>query len=66
MSEECLICKEHLQYFNEERMMKCSICHKEESSKVQCINGHYVCNDCHTSGIDTIISLCIDEKVVTL
>ncbi len=62
MSEECLICKELLQYFNEDRIMKCSICHKEESSKVQCINGHYVCNDCHTSGMDTIISLCLNEK----
>ncbi len=62
MSEECLICKEPLQYFIKDRIMKCSICHKEENSKVQCINGHYVCSDCHTSGIDTIISLCINEK----
>lgn len=30
-------------------------------SKTRCQNGHYVCNDCHTKGLDTILSLCIDE-----
>lgn len=26
-----------------------------------CIHGHYVCNECHIAGIDTIISLCLTE-----
>ena len=41
--------------------MKCELCHKKELSKTRCQNGHYVCNDCHTKGLDTILSLCIDE-----
>ena len=41
--------------------MECEICHKKENSKTRCINGHYVCNDCHTQGLDTIIGLCMEE-----
>ena len=25
------------------------------------MNGHYVCNDCHTKGLDSIIGLCMNE-----
>ncbi len=41
--------------------MECAICHKRETSKTRCIHGHYVCNDCHTRGLDTIIGLCLEE-----
>ena len=41
--------------------MECEICHKKENSKTRCVNGHYVCNDCHTQGLDTIIGSCMDE-----
>lgn len=61
MKEECLICKAPLEYINEDIMMECAVCHKKESSKTRCINGHYVCNDCHTRGIDGIFALCISE-----
>lgn len=61
MKEECLICKEPLEYFEEDTLMECSICHKKENSKTRCINGHYICNDCHTSGMDSIIGICLRE-----
>ena len=35
--------------------------HKKEDSKTRCVNGHYVCNDCHTAGMDGIIGLCLAE-----
>ena len=38
--------------------MECAICHKKESSKTRCINGHYVCNDCHTQGMDNSSLAC--------
>ena len=41
--------------------MECAICHKKENSKTRCVNGHYVCNECHTKGMDGIISLCLNE-----
>ena len=62
MKEECLICKAPLEYLEADELMECAICHKKENSKTRCVNGHYVCNDCHTSGMDAIIGLCLKEK----
>ena len=42
-------------------MMECAICHKKELSKTRCVEGHYVCNECHTAGMDAIIGLCLNE-----
>ncbi|MCR5666201.1 MAG: SAM-dependent methyltransferase [Eubacterium sp.] len=61
MKEECLICKAPLEYLKEDVMMECEICHKQESSKTRCVNGHYVCNDCHTQGLDCVVRLCMEE-----
>ena len=61
MKEECLICKAPLEYLETDEQMECAICHKKENSKTRCINGHYVCSECHTSGQDTIIALCLNE-----
>lgn len=61
MAEECLICKAPLEYGKEDRLMECAICHKKELSKTSCVNGHYVCNRCHTSGMDRILELCLQE-----
>ena len=41
--------------------MECSICHKSEFSKTRCVNGHYVCNECHSKGVDSIVGLCLNE-----
>ena len=61
MNEECLICKAPLKYTETDVLMECEICHKKENSKIRCVNGHYVCNDCHTQGLDVIIGLCMSE-----
>ena len=61
MNEECLICGAPLEYLNADEMMECAICHKKENSKTRCVNGHYVCNECHTQGLDSIIGLCMKE-----
>ena len=59
--EECLICNAPLEYLERDITMECEICHKCENSKTRCINGHYVCNECHTTGMDAIINLCKKE-----
>lgn len=59
--EECLICKAPLEYLTQDEVMECAICHKKETSKTRCINGHYVCNECHTQGMDSIFGLCLTE-----
>jgi hypothetical protein len=61
MHEECLICKAGLEYLAEDVLMECAICHKKEPSKTRCTNGHYVCSDCHTQGMDSIFGLCLSE-----
>ncbi len=61
MKEECLICKAPLEYLEADELMECAICHKKENSKTRCVNGHYVCSECHTAGMDTIIGLCLNE-----
>lgn len=61
MKEECLICKAALEYLKEDMEMECAICHKKESSKTRCVNGHYVCNECHREGIDSIFGVCLSE-----
>ena len=62
MKEECLICKAPLEYLTEDILMECIICHKKELSKTQCINGHYVCNECHMQGLDSVWQICLTEK----
>jgi len=60
MNEECLICKAPLEYLDTDVLMECELCHKKEYSKTRCINGHFVCDACHTSGLDAIISICLN------
>lgn len=62
MREECLICKAPLEYLEADVLMECAICHRKENSKTRCIHGHYVCNQCHTEGLDAIIGLCLEER----
>ena len=62
MQEECLICKAPLEYLDSDILMECEICHKIEKSKTRCMHGHYVCNECHTRGLDATIGLCMGES----
>lgn len=62
MNEECLICKAPLEYLERDIPMECVICHKTENSKTRCVNGHFVCSECHTSRMDKIIAVCLNEE----
>jgi len=61
MKDECLICGAPLEYIARDESMECAICHKIENSKTRCVKGHYVCNECHTKGIDSMIKTCLNE-----
>ena len=63
MKDECLICGAPLKYLENEAQMECALCHKKENSKTVCENGHYVCSECHTKGIDSIIGVCMSENL---
>ena len=62
MNDECLICGAPLKYLENDKLMECAVCHKKENSKTACEKGHFVCDECHTSGMDGIISICLSSK----
>ena len=61
MNEECLLCKAPLEYLETDIEMMCALCGKKELSKTRCVNGHYVCSECHTKGIDAIVGICLNS-----
>ncbi len=62
MNEECLICKAPLEYLSTDEEMECVLCHKKQYSKARCVKGHFVCDECHTSGMDSLIAICLNSK----
>ena len=61
LKDECLICGAPLVYTEQAELRTCAICGKAEESRAVCAAGHYVCNDCHIKGIDSIIGVCLTE-----
>ena len=62
MHDECLICGAPLRYLEADVPMTCALCGRTENSKTSCVQGHYVCSECHMSGMDSVIGLCLREK----
>lgn len=61
-NDECLICGAPLQYQETTESLQCAICMKKEMSNARCVNGHFVCDACHSNGTDSIYALCLHEK----
>lgn len=61
----CVICGAPLRYLDKDQEMECFICHKKQSSRAECINGHYVCDECHMHGVDKIMEICLAETSVS-
>lgn len=61
MAEECLICSAPLEYLTGETAMTCVLCGRSFPSRTRCVKGHYVCDECHTQGIDRIFGVCLQE-----
>ena len=57
-----MICKAPLEYLNTDEEMECVLCHKKQYSKTRCINGHFVCDECHAGGMDGIVAVCLNSK----
>ena len=48
----CLLCGKPLVYHVDARPMRCSICGEEKLSACACEDGHFVCDACHSAGLD--------------
>lgn len=35
---------------------------QKQYSKTRCVGGHFVCDECHTSGMNSIIAICLNSK----
>ena len=58
---ECLICGCGLRYLGRSKKMACSICHREYESDSVCVNGHYVCDGCHSGSAESaILHICCE------
>lgn len=59
MNEECLICNAPLEYLKVGTEIECELCHRKEISKTRCTKRHFICDQCHTKGLDAIIGHCL-------
>ncbi|MBE6996222.1 MAG: SAM-dependent methyltransferase [Ruminococcaceae bacterium] len=56
----CLLCGEELVYFDPARQMECAVCHRPFESNVCCADGHYICDECHSSdAVGVIVETCL-------
>ncbi len=62
MNEECLICGAPLCYLEADEELECAVCHRRERSRTRCVRGHYVCDGCHSAGLDAVADLCLAQR----
>ena len=48
----CLLCGKPLVYEQTAVLRKCAVCGEEKLSECVCEDGHFVCDACHTAGLD--------------
>jgi len=60
----CMICGEDIICLPDHSfILKCYYCGREEESQVFCLNGHYVCDECHRKGILGLVEqICLDSN----
>ncbi|NLI12094.1 MAG: hypothetical protein GX425_05610 [Peptococcaceae bacterium] len=51
----CMHCGAKLIYKSAPELMTCVYCEKEQPAAVFCVNGHFICEECHGSEIQAVI-----------
>jgi len=51
----CLVCSKELRYLDEMRELTCHYCNEVFSADAMCVDGHYVCDGCHSLPANDII-----------
>lgn len=59
----CLVCSEELLYLDETRKLNCHYCNEVFDADAMCVDGHHVCDRCHSlSANDIILKTCINTQ----
>lgn len=53
--ENCLICGKPLVYLAHTEDRECSVCHRVKPANAHCEDGHFVCDECHSSGSAVVL-----------
>lgn len=51
----CIVCGGEIEYLTRSETMTCYLCGKRVKSASRCMNGHYVCDECHVK--DTVTAI---------
>lgn len=55
----CLVCGNELIYSDDTEKIECYYCHQPHESNAKCIDGHYICDNCHSApAIEMIQKFC--------
>jgi MoaA/NifB/PqqE/SkfB family radical SAM enzyme/SAM-dependent methyltransferase len=56
---DCMVCGAPLEYLPEDRDAQCHYCGRTRTANARCAEGHYVCDDCHSSdALEVIENIC--------
>jgi len=61
----CLVCGRDLVYLDAPEEIACSFCGKGHVTEVRCIEGHFICDDCHRLPAEYLIeATCLETNIV--
>jgi MoaA/NifB/PqqE/SkfB family radical SAM enzyme/ubiquinone/menaquinone biosynthesis C-methylase UbiE len=56
----CMVCGSQIEYFPRDREEVCHYCRKTFRANAICVNGHYVCDQCHSrDALEVIREICV-------
>lgn len=59
----CMACGKEIGYLAQEREVACHYCGGVKKTNALCVEGHYICDDCHQQdGLSAIRLLCVETK----
>jgi Family of unknown function (DUF5714) len=58
----CIVCGEEIKYLDDYQNVNCEFCEMEFDSNAICVNGHYICDDCHSDDANRFITkMCLSN-----
>lgn len=58
----CALCGKELQYIAQPQEMRCVLCNGVSLSQAKCVEGHFVCDSCHSLSANDLIELFTKES----